>query len=257
MVVVKNVLSSSNTDFLEQFLTLIEEKKIPESTVVVVWQTDKPGRSAVIKKIKTALETAKLVQDFPLLKDVALEAWIVQEAMRRSGSIAPEAARYFGANAHDMWEISTTLDALIAYAAGRSISLAMVKIWISPQTGETVFSLAEAVVARDRVRAMRALDERREAGDEDGQIFGMLVWQFRLVLSLVDFIAHNRGSSSADAAKEMSVHPFVAQKNWLVAQRSERARLAQQFEQLVAIDREVKAGKVSLGCALERFVAES
>jgi DNA polymerase-3 subunit delta len=257
MVVVKNVLSLTDTDFLEQFLTLIEEKKIPESTVVVVWQTDKLGRSAVVKKLKTALLQAQFVQEFTPLSGSALETWVVQEVARLGGAIAPDAVRYIALNAFDMWQVATTLAAAVAYANGATIPLALVQYWIEQKSGETVFTLVEAIMAGDRVRAFTALAERREAGDEDGQIFGMLVWQLRLVLSLHDYGMYNPGRTSKDAASELGIHPFVAQKNWSVAQRSERARLVQQFEQLVRTDREVKTGAVQLGCALERFVAES
>lgn len=257
MLVIKDILSVSDTAFLETFVEMLEQGKIPESTVLLVWQSDVVGRSAVVKKIKAALLKAQFVQEFSALKGGALEGWIGQEVQRRGGKIMSDAGRFLAENTKNTWEISTTIDMLVAYAAHKIISEEMVRNFVPPLSGETVFSLVEAIVSNDQARALRALNERRLAGDEDGQIFGMLAWQLRLVLSLNDFCRNNPQATSAKAAAEIGVHPFVAQKNWTLAQKSSRALLCRELDELVMIDRQFKTGVVSLACALERFIAHS
>lgn len=257
MLILKDILSSTDKALLEFFLAYLAAGHVPESMVLIVWQTQVPGKSAVAKELKATFLRASFIQEFPVIQGKALESWIGQEVARRHARIAPEAVVFLAHNTTQTWELATALDQVAAYARDEEITLALVQAVMPVVSSETVFTLVEAMVSHDRARAMIALSARREAGDDDGLIFGLLVWQTRLVVALHDFCRQHPEARNAEAATALGIHPFVAQKNWGLAQKSLQETLVKYLDRLVTYDRQIKSGTLTLPLALELFIAQA
>ena len=61
LVIVENVLSSKDEDLFAGLIERIENKKIPESNVIIFWQGDGVGQDKRSKKIKASEELEKIL----------------------------------------------------------------------------------------------------------------------------------------------------------------------------------------------------
>lgn len=255
LVVLKNLLSAD-----KELVRGCGERMVqgvPESTNLIVWQGEPIGKGKEVKEVSAFLEKAPYVQNFPLLKGRDLNVWIQQYVEKQGGKTTPGAIAALAEKGEDMEELVRILDQAIAYAHGIPLTTEIVQLFAVSKTNETIFSLIDALVSGKTSLALKLLTERRAAGDEDGQIFGLLIWNIRLVLSLADFLAREPGITSDRAAQEMGINSFVARKNWSLVQRVPRQVFMAMFERLLEIDRQVKTGAAALPLLIELFAARS
>jgi len=104
LVVVENILSTSDKEFLDKLIERIKNKKIPDSNILIFWQGEKLGKVKEIKELETILKKEKYIQEFVALVGSALNAWIAQEAKKRQAKISASAIDYLALNTgSDMW----------------------------------------------------------------------------------------------------------------------------------------------------------
>lgn len=255
LVVLKNLLSADK-DLVRACGERIRQG-VPESTNLIVWQGESLGKGKEVKEVSAFLEKAPYVQDFPLLKGKDLYVWVQNYIEKRGGKTTPGALAALTEMGGDMEELVRILDQTIAYGHGMSLTTEVVQLFTVSKTNETIFSLIDALVSGKTSQALKLLTERRAVGDEDGQIFGLLIWNIRLVLSLADLLVREPGIISDRAAEEMGINSFVARKNWSLVQRVPRDVFRDMFERLLDIDRQVKTGAASLPLLVELFAARS
>ncbi len=254
LVVIKNPLSASR-----EMIRLVQdfaEKGVPATAVVIVWQV------AALARFKEVQETAKLlgqgqyVYDFNPLVGLELERWVQEEIKRRGGTgIEPAALRDLMKAGMDVDFIDTALDQMIAHAGGAVIRPATVTLFITSAVNETVFQALDAWFAGNSSRALALLEARREAGDEDEQILGSIIWGVRTLLQIAGFLQKYPVSTSEDMARDLKINPFVVKKNRPIAERLGFSRCAAIVAEVAALDEAVKTGRITAGLAVDRLVA--
>lgn len=255
MVVVENILSRKDDETLGELQRWVAEHKIPESTVVIFWQGEGMGKSKAVKALDAALKKEKYAQEFAPLVGAQLSDWLNKEIIGRGGKIAPEATKFLVDNLNDLWLLSSVLDQLLAYASGKTISLASAQLFVENKLDDNVFSMVDAVANGNRRKALQLLEHQRHLGEEDGKIFGLLVWQFRILLELGDLLERESNLTSDALAKRTGLHPFVVKKNIAVVRNTPLARLQDIYSKLLVMDRQTKTGLAPQPLLLDLFIA--
>lgn len=257
MIVVENMLSSSDKEVLAEIITRVKNNTFPESNVIVFWQGEALGKTREVKELKELLVKQKYSQEFVVLKGQQLKAWAEQELYKRGGSIEPEALTcLFESCGEDTWLMNSTIDQLVAFARGSMITVAMVESIIDKKNTTTIFDLVEAIVGQNHKRSYELLLQERVKGGEEGML-GMLIWQVRILLEMRDVFEREEAIQSDIMAKQIGVHPFVVKKNWSVMKRYSLSALKRAYQALLEIDIKTKTGLVSQSVLIDLFVARS
>lgn len=255
LIVVENILSISDKEFLGGLIERIEDKKIPESNIVIFWQSEKLSKVKEAKELEAILKKEKYVQEFVALEGPALSAWITSEVKKRNGKISHPAISYLAQNTvGDIWFLSSLLDQLTAYAAGKEIELSQVNLFLDEKVDDNAFNMVEAVVSGNKKQAYKLLQEQRRIGEDNFKIFGLIVWQFRILLAARSLFEVSENMSSDAMAKELGIHPFVLKKNLSLIKRYNKKQLSDIYAQLLEMDLKAKTGGSDLGLELELLI---
>src|SRR3989339_208642 len=185
MLVVENILSISDKEFLKQLIDRIKNNKIPESNIVIFWQGEKLSKVKEVKDLHALLSKEKYTKEHELLIGSQLVNFIISEVKNRGAKIAAVAVNYLAQNvAGDMWFLNSLLDQLVAYAQEKEISLADVKLFLEEKVDDNVFNMVEAIVSGNKKQAFKLVTEQRRMGEDDFKLFGLIVWQFRIILQM-------------------------------------------------------------------------
>lgn len=255
MAVIENILDRQDEADLEIVAQWLKDKTIPESTVAIFWQGETVGKSKAAKTLQTLLAKEKYAREFSALAGARLSDWLHKEVAARGGAISPPAVQFLTANASDSWELNSLIDQLIAYAKGAVITPDLVQIFMEIKLDDNVFSLVDAIVRGHRQKALQLLEYQRRLGEEDGKIFGLVVWQFRVLLELGDLLERESALTSAGLAERTGLNPFVVRKNIAVARATPLARLQGIYRQLFTLDRQIKTGVAPQSWLFDLFVA--
>lgn len=256
LVVVENILSTNDKD-LVQLIEWVQYKKIPESNVVIFWQGETLGKIKEIKTFLALLEKQDYVQKFDYLKGSVLNTWIQQEVLERGGSIDSEALNYMVQVAEfDMWALHHVIDQLVALKHKNTITIKDVVLFVSQKIDDDTFRLVETVVGKQTKHAFELITRQRQKGFEEQELFGLLIWNIRILLQLRDIYNRNDTMTSDMMAKETGVHPFVVKKNFALIKRYSLDFLQSIYQKLLDIDIKTKTGFANQSVLLDVFVAE-
>lgn len=288
MVVVENVLSSSDKGLLGELIGRINgvipaqagiqssrspiksgmtvKHGFPESNIIVFYQSEPLSKVKEAKEMQALLEKEKYAKKFESLVGAQLIAWINSEIKNRGGKISGAASQYLAANvAGDMWHLNSLLDQLVAYShlpvtppqAGgdkKEIQLVDIQLFLEEKIDDNVFNLTDAIIAGNHKLAFKLLDGQRQLGVDDAQIFGAVIWQFRVLVSMRDLF-ERADVKSDDMAKTLKIHPFVVKKNLAVVKKYSLEKLKQIYNHLLEVDIKVKTGYADQAILMDLFVA--
>lgn len=276
LVIIENLIKESKKDIVEKVIELLP--KVPESTILVFVEEGKPDkRTALFKKL-----SKEKAQEFVPFDEIELNRWIQKEVEERGGTIEPDAiaklTEYVG---NDLWRLANEIDKLTAYsqnlansgqptadslenkktkkplAVGREplakISSEAIEILVRPQIESNVFNLIDSVGAKNQQQSLRELHQLLDAGQNELYILSMIVYQFRNLLIVRDFI--ERGTSNQwDIAKKAGLHPFVAGKTLNLARNYSIDSLKNIYSTLLEQDIAIKTGQIDPKTALDLLV---
>jgi len=271
MIVVENILNSKDVELLGELIRIIQNNRIPESNIVVFWQGDesgekekkstkknaktKPEIEELVSELKTLLLKEKYNQEFLPLDISKIVSWLEKECVTRGGKISKQAAMFLVMNSSgDMWLLDSLLSQLVAYKQKEEIVLSDVQLFIEEKVDDNAFNMVEAVVSGNGKLAYKLLEEQKRIGEEDQKIFGLLVWQFRLLLQLRSLYDVSDRVTSDEAAKTLKIHPFVAKKNWAIIKKYPLTKLKDIYSKLLDIDIKSKTGQGDAGLLMDFFV---
>jgi len=257
MIVIQNVLSTKDQEVLESLVDGIKAKKVPEMNVVIFWQGEPIGKSKVAKELQTILAKEKWAREFGNLTGAQLSAWIKAEVAERGGTINSSAVSYLAQNAgQDSWYADSLMDQLVAYATGKEISLDDVRLFLEEKVDDSMFNMVDAIVIGNRKLAFKLVEEQRRLGEEDGHIFGMILRQFRILISMRDLFNRQENITSDTMAKMLDLHPFVVKKSLPFIKKYSLDKLKDIYKQLLEIDIKTKTGLADQSLLIDLFVGK-
>lgn len=255
MVVIEGALSLKKAAFQKVFLTFLEEKKLPETTILVVWEegTEFKGDAGKMFEI---LSKEKYAQEFPLMKGKELERWVIEEVKLKSGTIENRAVQFIAANTNDSWLIHSLLDQLIAYAANRIIEVNDVKIFLREAVDDNIFNVVDAIVSKNSERVFDLIEEQYRKGEDSQYIFAMLLRQFKIMIQIKDALVRNPSERDEILAKKLAVHPFVFKKTLPLLRKYSLEELKSLYQSLLEIDIKTKTGQGDQSLMLDFFIGK-
>ncbi len=255
MVIIENILSISDKDFLQELIERVKNNKIPESNIVIFWQGEKLGKVKEVKDLHGILSKEKYSKEHSLLVGAQLTSFITNEIKIRNAHISITALNYLAQNvAGDMWFLNSLLDQLAAYTKEKEIGLNDVNLFLEEKVDDNVFNMVEAIVSGNKKQAFKLVTEQRRLGEDDFKLFGLIVWQFRILLQLSSIFDEQKNISSEDAAKQLGLHPFVVKKNIFLIKKYSKKQLINIYEQLLKVDFRAKTGQADLGLMLDLLI---
>ncbi len=260
LIVVENLLNHSDSEFLTSFTKRVEEKRWPDSNVIMVWQGQAPGKSKIVKTLHELLIKQPHAEEFVPLAGAQLSAWITNYLKSRSRTLAPGALDYLIRHADkDSWLLQSTLDQLIAYTGDLAtpITPAAAALFLEEKKEDNIFNLVDAILSGNHAQSRKLLQAAREAGVEDGYLFNMLARQVRVLLLIRSYYDQAANFVSDAAAQELGLHPFVVKKSLSLIKRSPLNALKNLQAALLTIDGKIKNGLASQAVLIDLFVAKT
>lgn len=247
LIIIENLIKEAKPEVREKVVEFLP--KIPASSVVVFVEEGTPDkRTAMYKK----LNQPKVSQEFKLLEPDELHRWIKREVGERGGEIEPAAVdklvEFVG---NDLWRLSNEIAKLTDY--GKELTVENIELLVKPEIESNVFDLIDAMGAKNRRRALQELHQLLEAGQNELYILSMIVYQFRNLLVVRDFL--ERGTNSQwEIAKKAKLHPYVAQKTLIQAKNYNLENLKKIYQLLLEQDLAIKTGQINPKTALDLLV---
>lgn len=281
LVIIKNLLSSGKKKLQEQFLGFLD--KIPETTILVIYESEKVDRRTVLFKAFTKTKSTKATseesspagdsppqrcniqaQEFKLLEPYELKKWIKGEVVIQGGKIDNAAIdkliEYVG---NDLWRLSNEIQKLISYNLQPTTS--EVELLVRPRVVANVFDLIDAIGTKNIKKAQSELSKLLEAGENELYIFTMIVYQFRNLLIIKDLMISPKSqalnskqsqNSKFEISKQSGLHPFVAEKTMNQAKNYTFDRLKEIYQLLLDYDIKMKIGQIEPRLALDLILVD-
>jgi len=236
MIIIKNLLAKSkNKELLEKID--VSFKKIKEGdNVIIFYEQDQPQKNNLVKKITALLKKEKYAEEFKILDQPSLEKWIDNEIKKEKGQIDRPAINflieYFSNN---LWALKQEMEKALAYNNNK-INLTTLKLISEAEKEENLFALIDALINKNKKRAVDLLEKEINKGTQFPQIIGGLSYQFRILLQVKDI----GRVDSYQLAKEIGAHPFSIKKAIEQSKKYQLAELKKIYQEILNIDLQLK-----------------
>lgn len=175
--------------------------KAPSDTSIVVFVADSLDMR---RKSSTAIAKACTVVRFDALSDADATRWVEARVRERGCQIERTAVgALVDLAGSDLSRLAIETDKLTTHAGRGHIGLADVQALVMRAREYAVWDLTDAVVARDRKRALRVLARQLDAGEEPLGILGMLASTYRKMLLAKELMARHAPSADVQAAVKL------------------------------------------------------
>jgi DNA polymerase-3 subunit delta len=190
-----------------------------------------------------------------------LPDWVGEQFARAGAKVEPDAARaLIDIVGDDLEELASEIDKLATWAAGDPITLREVELLAAGRAETAIFSLTDAWGRRDVGAVLRAAEEimERSHRPRSGELM-------RIIASLVSHVGRVRrcqrladeGIRPRDAASQLKMHPFAAEKAFAQAANFSAEELADAVVRLAELDARAKGGsRLPADLELERTLVE-
>lgn len=240
---------------------------VPETTTLILvvddqqkWRAGAASWEVLTEKhflVKWAAEHTESTQivGLPLPSEREMPAWIQKKTRELGGKISLEAASELaGYVGNDTRLAGLEIDKLITYTNGRQIEADDVMTISTSVASATIWNLTDAIGERDARKALVVLHHLMETLDIRGEIFPMIIWQFRQLLLGREVL--DEGGSTGDLMRELHMADFQARKLTGQVQRFKLAQLRQAYRQIMAIEEESKRGSTDLSVMLDQLIVQ-
>lgn len=254
-IVAKNLFSQPV--LAQNVAKLIESHDVQTSKDIVVLfqeEQDADKLSKANKKLFTKLQSkGTAIEYFPLLASSGLSGWVKQECALRGAFITPGAIqKLLALTGNDTALLGNELDKLANYAGKRAITEDDVRLLVTTKINLNIFDFIDAFAQRDKTLSLILLSKELDRGQDPYYILTMIVYQLRNLLSVKDLA--QRGLNSQAIAKKAGLHPFVAKKAYIQAQKLPFNTLMASYQTALQLDTDTKNGIIDLPLALQQLI---
>lgn len=205
----------------------------------------------------------KLIRELPTGFEKAFNApsdstgWILKRAKEAyQAEIEPRAAAALSSViGNDLRRADNELIKLVSYVDGeRPINEQDVMLLTPYVADEDVFKMVDALAEGRADEAMRRMHKLlAQKGEDPFKTYGMIVRQFRLLLTAKEFLA--MGGYPNQMAETLRMNPFVAKKMAQQTRAFSLEQLERIYRALLDYDIRMKTGRIEPALALDMLVA--
>ncbi|OQX71576.1 DNA polymerase III subunit delta [Candidatus Parcubacteria bacterium 4484_255] len=244
MVIVQNLLSkeasASSHELIRGIMNVIKNIRESKKNILIFrgGEIKEKDLSDAQKKLFTILKKEKFYPEFRPLTKGKLKIWIEKFVKQNKMTIENQAVDYIiNALGNNLWAIKNELDKLIVGLSGGQIQLQDAKNLIKPTPEQNIWSLINAFGQKNKKLASQLLLKQIEAGMTTDYIISMLNYQYKIIIRMKSYVGNKSGYISLQqAAKDLSLRPFVCQKALQQQQNYELKELKKIYQQLLKID---------------------
>lgn len=223
----------------------------PETTDLVVLVDE------VLEATHPLMQAARAhgrAQAFATPQGAQLERWLTARAKAREVRLLPDAARLLmEAVGDNVRLLAGEVEKLGTYVgAGGTIREEEVRLLTPVVREQRAFDLTDALVRRERGRALTLLHELLEQGNAPLQIVGMVAYQTRTLMQ-VKALAE-RGMRAPQIAQTAGMAPFVAEKSLGLVRQFSMEQLEAAHRSLLEVDTTLKRSRMTPEMALDLLV---
>ncbi len=246
MVVIEKALSKGSKDLLDTLWAMVENKKTPETAVVIFWEEELPEKKQ--HPLSDWLKKQNFSKEFKNFMPSELANWIKKELQNENLEVENSALNILDNHpqSSDLWYLNNELQKICAFVKAKSgikITNSDVATFLTDAPDDNTFHFIDALVAKNSRQAIKLLHDQWDSGAAEPQVFGALVWQFKTLLLVKDFLNLNPGATSEMAAKKLALSPYVVKKSFGVLRNFTFLALKDVYAGLLDIDRRVKTGE--------------
>jgi len=264
MIVIEDIFENKSDKLLGELATFLqarsESKKADEENIIIFRDNDVSGKNSKLKKetkkLFTYLLKQKYVQEFKALEGLQLIDFIKQEVLKLKRKINTTAINLLITRANsDLWRIASELHKLaMMIKDDEEISNQLIKENVAGVFDEDIFTLTDAISARNSKSALSLLEKQYLAGVSEDYILVMLIRQFKILLQIKSAVEANL--SATTMASELKIHPYVVKKGLIQVSAFSLSDLKDKLNKLVTIDFANKTGQSETKAELALFLAK-
>jgi DNA polymerase III delta subunit len=199
--------------------------------VIVFWESAIEGE--MLAKIK---EAANKVTEFAPLSGARLKNFIKEEAAERGVKLSEEQIlNIIESHGGDLWGVVGDLEKLVLGAE-------IVAVAHTPQEGEAMFDLLDAVALREGKRAILLYEKYKHQGMPAEEIYWRIIWQAK-TLGIIKAL---QDRSPSEIKKETGLHEFVIKKNLQAAAKWHDGEIEKFGERLIKAMQDYRLGSADL-----------
>ncbi|HJS18751.1 MAG TPA: DNA polymerase III subunit delta [Anaerolineales bacterium] len=251
----------NNPQARKKFLEFVT--KAPETSQLVMYESVEPKEVEKHWLVKWAEKNGSLIQSrafmLPRLKDMT--GWIVNETKNQGGKIDPRAAEML----KDMVGVNTRqagmeIAKLLAYVNwAREIKIEDVQTASIVTAEADVFAMINAMATGGGKEAQRLFHRILEKDDADS-VFGLVLWQFRLILLVREMLDVHKTEREIievlTARDSFRYSEYPVRKSFDLAKRFSMETLENIHRSFLVMDEMNKSGQMDLDLSLDRFIAQ-
>lgn len=246
MIIIENIFKNKKTTIFAELAAKLKKIADEDSLIIIFRDGELDTKDfplkAEAKKLFSFLTKQKYVQEFKLLSAASLLSFIKSEALSYGKTIAAEAANELvRRTGGDSWLVAQTIKKASLGTEDKIINKELIKEYSTEAFSEDIFSLTDAIGAKNKKRALQILEEQYAAGLEDEGVIAMLIRHFKILIMLSE--ADSSGLKPDKLAQELKLHPFVVKKGIIQARNFTLEQLKQYLNQLISLDFYNKTGQ--------------
>ncbi|MCX6740178.1 MAG: DNA polymerase III subunit delta [Candidatus Parcubacteria bacterium] len=244
MVIIKNLISENKSKEIQKEIVELlntEWKSPKEDNILVFWEPADHSKSKSKNALWDRLVKEKFAEGFDLLKSVQLNAWVEKEIIKRGAKIEKSSIPLLAALVgNDLWQMSGEIEKLINYCQDKPITTAEIEKLVKAKFDDNIFNLVDALGTNNKKLALKLMSDQFNLEADEMYLLSMLIRQFRILLLAKELTDKNPSIGKDKLAKELKIHPFVAQKSLSQIRNFTLDKLKRIYNQLLQIDYTIK-----------------
>jgi DNA polymerase III subunit delta len=226
--------------------------KSPSDQAIVVFVADSLD---LRRKSATALSKACAVVRFDELSEPEAVRWVEARVRERGSSIERTAlGALVDLAGPSLARLAVEIDKLATHADGGQISLPDVKALVSRAREHQVWDLTDAIVERDRKRALRVLARQLDAGEEPLGLLSLVASTYRKMLLAKELMT--RRAPAAEVAAVVKLPPWKLGDFNASVRKIPVERLTHGLTRMAEVDLAIKSSVGVPAIQLEVLVCE-
>ncbi len=259
LIIIENIFHNKKEDLLVELVSYFKKFSPDNDTIIIFWDeelnTKKKSLKIKAKKLFAFLDRQVFVQEFKPLTNNQLLTFVKKEAKLYDKDINLQtASTLINTTNGDLWTLSREIKKLSCYKIKeKTISSITVKKLVASSFNENIFALTDALSAKNKMLAIKLLEEQFSAGLNAEYLLTMLIRQFKILLQIK--VASENETNQSTIAKRLKLHPFIIKKGILQAKNFDKNVLTDQLNHLIHLDFLNKNGLTNLRVELTLLIS--
>jgi len=259
MIIINQIFKNKKSKIFSELATYLAKIANEDDKIIVFvddeLNTKKTPLTTEQKKLFNFLIKQKFIQEFKPLTNAGLMNFIKKEANSYHKEISPSAAlELIKKTGSDLWLISQSIKKAALSQEEKIISLETINATATEIFNEDIFSLTDAISAKNKKLALKILEEQYAAGSGDEYLLTILVRQFKNLLMIKDAVENK--VKPDQTAKQLGLHPFVVKKGLLQTRNFKKEELKYFLNRLLFLDYANKTGQSEIRTELSLLIAQ-